>query len=478
MTYNLGKCTLSRNVDIVDKNVNISQLSLLVSISNCDKIEISLIWGDVMEYRESYTTELKELINADFKKEVIAFANADGGEIYVGVTKQGKVIGIKDVESEMERISNMIRDGIKPDLTSFTLISEIQHEDATIIRVSVSRGSKRPYHLIDKGLKPSGVYIRHGVTSSPVSDEMIRQMIKDSDVTTFDKARSINQDLTFHYAERYFRDSNVFFQENNKRTLKLIDEDGYYTNAALLISDQCEHTIKCAVYKGTGKTNFQGRKEFNGSILRQMDEAYEYINLLNNKNSTIDNLKRVDHPDYPEYAIREALLNTIVHRDYDYSGSVLINIFDNRIELVSIGGLVKGLTLIDIMAGVSQTRNTIVANIFYRLELIESYGTGIQRIIESYEGNIMQPVFSPAPASFLVVLPNQNYIAENVKDEVLSNEDKVLNLLKTKGEIIRRDIEELLGCSAFPATKILNSLLKQNKIIKMGSARATRYILK
>ena len=303
-------------------------------------------------------------------------------------------------------------------------------------------------------------------------------MIKDSDGTTFDKARSINQELTFQYADKYFKDSNISFGENNKKTLKLVDEDGYYTNAALLLSDQCENTIKCAVYNGTGKTDFQTRKEFTGSILRQVDEAYEYINLFNNKNSTINNLKRIDHLDYPEYAIREALLNTIVHRDYDYSGSILINIFDDRIEFVSIGGLVKGLTLVDIMGGVSQTRNTIVANIFYRLELIESYGTGIQRIIESYEGNRNQPEFSAGPASFLVIIPNMNYIEQYIGDEILSDEDKVLNLLSTNTEITRRDVEELLGCSAFPATKILNRLIKQNKIIRIGSARSTRYVLK
>lgn len=431
-----------------------------------------------MDYRESYTTELKEVINSDFKKEVIAFANADGGEIYVGVTNQGKIIGVKDVELDMERISSMIRDGIKPDLTSFTSISEIQHQEGTIIKVTISRGSKRPYHLGDKGLKPSGVYIRHGITSAPASDEMIRQMIRDSDGTTFDKARSINQELSFSYAEKYFQDSNVPFGENNKKTLKLIDEDGYYTNAALLISDQCEHTIKCAVYSGTGKTNFQTRKEFSGSILRQVDEVYEYINLFNNKNSTIDNLKRVDHLDYPEYAIREALLNTIVHRDYDYSGSILINIFEDRIEFVSIGGLVKGLTLIDIMGGVSQTRNTIIANIFYQLELIESYGTGIQRIIESYQGKNMHPIFTPGPASFIVIIPNMNYIDDNIYEEVLSDEELVLNLLKIKSEITRRDVEELLGCSAFPATKILNKLIKNKVISRIGTARATRYKLK
>ena len=431
-----------------------------------------------MEYCESYTTELKEVINTDFKKEVVAFANADGGEIFVGVTKQGIVIGIDDAESEMERISNMIRDGIKPDLTGYTAISAIQHKNVTIIRVVVSRGVKRPYHLSDKGLKPSGVYIRHGVTSAPVSDEMIRQMIRDSDGTTFDKARSINQDLTFQYAEKYFKDSNVPFKDSNKRTLKLINEDGYYTNAGLLFSDQCEHSIKCAVYNGTGKINFQARKEFVGSILKQMDEAYEFISLLNNQHSTLNDLKRVDHPDYPQYAIREALLNTIVHRDYDYSGSILINIFADKIEFISIGGLVKGLTLLDIMGGVSQTRNTIIANVFYRLELIESYGTGIKRIIESYVDSYMQPVFSPAPASFVVVLPNRNYILEEVPSAKISSDDKILQLLKSKGEITRRDIEELLGCSAFPATNILTMLMKQNKIVRIGSARATRYILK
>lgn len=220
------------------------------------------------------------------------------------------------------------------------------------------------------------------------------------------------------------------------------------------------------------------RKEFSGSILRQVDEVYEYINLFNNKNSTIDNLKRVDHLDYPEYAIREALLNTIVHRDYDYSGSILINIFEDRIEFVSIGGLVKGLTLIDIMGGVSQTRNTIIANIFYRFELIESYGTGIQRIIESYQGKNMQPIFTPGPASFIVIIPNMNYIDDNIYEEVLSDEELVLNLLKIKSEITRRDVEELLGCSAFPATKILNKLIKNKVISRIGTARATRYKLK
>lgn len=97
------------------------------------------------------------------------------------------------------------------------------------------RGGKPPYHLTDKGLRPSGVYVRHGVTSVPASEEMIRDMIRQSDGVTYDKARSLNQELTFQYAQAFFENRGISFQTENKRTLRLIDEDGYYTNAALLL---------------------------------------------------------------------------------------------------------------------------------------------------------------------------------------------------------------------------------------------------
>ena len=428
-----------------------------------------------MTYAESFTVELKQEVNADFKKEVIAFANTDGGEIYVGVAKDGSVTGVPKAEQVMEQIGNMIRDGIKPDLSGYTAIEAVPERDKTVVKVTVLRGAKRPYHLTEKGLKPTGVFIRHGVSSVPATEEMIREMLRESDGVTFDKSRCINQDLTFEYAAKYFADNHVSFNENNKRTLHLIDADGYYTNAALLLSDQCEHSIKCAVYEGNGKTKFKTRKEFTGSVLRQMDEAYEFISLNNNLNSTIEGLKRVDNPDYPPYAIREALLNAIVHRDYDYSGSILINIFDDRMEFVSIGGLVKGMTMQDVMGGVSQSRNMVLANIFYRLELIESYGTGIRRIMESYEGRMEQPVFAPAPASFVVILPK--ITGQPLTDESLTDREKVEKLLKAREEITRKDVETLLGCSKFPAINILNELVAQKVAVKSGSGPAVKYRL-
>lgn len=123
----------------------------------------------------------------------------------------------------MERIGNMIRDGIKPDLTAYTAIEKVMEGGKALIHVTVSRGLKRPYHLIDKGLKPSGVFVRHGVSSVPATDEAIREMIRDSDGTAFDKMRSTNQELTFQYAQDFFSKSRLEFDEVHKHTLGLID---------------------------------------------------------------------------------------------------------------------------------------------------------------------------------------------------------------------------------------------------------------
>ncbi|MDR0220226.1 MAG: putative DNA binding domain-containing protein [Lachnospiraceae bacterium] len=429
----------------------------------------------MQKYSESPTVELKREVTQDLKKGIVAFANTDGGTLYVGVGDDGNIVGIDDCDDTMQQVGNMIRDGIKPDLTAYSSIEAITESGKTIVKVTVLRGARRPYHLSDKGLKPSGVFVRHGVSSVPATDEVIRQLLRESDGVTFDKSRCLNQELAFDYTRKYFADAGVSLTDSNMRTLLLIDADGYYTNAALLLSEQCEHNIKVAVYEGEGKELFKARQEFGGSILRQIDEAFGYVSLNNNQNSTFDGLRRIDRPDYPHAAVREALLNAVVHRDYDYSGSIIINIYNDRMEFISIGGLVKGITVADIMNGVSQPRNTVIAEVFYRLNLIESYGTGIQKIMESYAETAEKPVFRPAPASFAVVLPKRSA----AKSRALTPEGQeaaVVELAGRQGFVARRDVEQLLQIAKHPAVAVLNRLVDKGKLIKTGSARAVRYM--
>ena len=428
-----------------------------------------------MIYHESDHLELKEIVTTDLKKEIIAFANTSSGEILIGVDRRGVVVGLDNCDHEMEKVGNMIRDGIHPDLTQLTKIECVTIEEKSIIRILVQSGTKKPYHLTDKGLKPSGVFIRHGVSSVPVSETAIRELIKDTDGVIYDEMRCLNQDLTFGQAEYYFKSGDIVFDNQHKRNLGFIDEDGFYTNTALLFSDQCEHSIKCAVFQGNNKLLVRDRKEFKGSILKQLDEAFVYIGMHSEDHMKIVGINRVDTPDYPSEAIRESLLNALIHRDYSFSGSIIVNIFDDRMEFLSLGGLVKNLTYLDIMSGVSESRNKRIANVFYRLKYVEAFGMGIQKIVEIYKIADKKPEFILNPASFITVLPKFKKMEHGKKKE--TREDIVFRRIEEEGTITRKEVEALLECSSFTANRVLNSLLVERKIRSVGSARATFYTL-
>lgn len=233
----------------------------------------------------------------------------------------------------------------------FLHYERIEQEGKQIIAVDVQRGTSRPYYLAAKGLRPEGVYVRQGTSAVPATDAAIRQMIKDTDGDSFEEMRALEQELTFGTADREFERREIAFGPQQMRTLKILNVDGIYTNLGLLLSDQCIHTIKAAVFQGADQNIFKDRREFSGSLLRQLNEVYSYINMHNQTHSTFDELLRIDTWDYPKVAVREALLNSLVHRDYAFRAGTLISIYSDRIEFVSVGGLLPGIGLDDIMEG-------------------------------------------------------------------------------------------------------------------------------
>jgi ATP-dependent DNA helicase RecG len=253
-----------------------------------------------------------------------------------------------------------------------------------------------------------------------------------------------------------------------------MNADGIYTNLGLLLSDQCLHTVKLAVFEGTAKAVFKDRREFSGSLINQLNDIYDFIDRYNRIRSEINGLRRLDKRDYPPEAVREALLNALVHKDYSFSDSTLISIFDDRIEFVSIGGLVRGITFDDMMLGISIARNKNLANVFYRLTLIEAYGTGMPKIMRSYEGFAAKPNIEVTDNAFKITLPNTNEIPE--KAFLNENESSVLNLFKEKDFIVRKDIESALEVSQTMAVRILKSLADKGEIRAIGGGKNTRYL--
>ncbi|MCL2323175.1 MAG: putative DNA binding domain-containing protein [Oscillospiraceae bacterium] len=429
-----------------------------------------------MVFKESETVELKLITIDDIKKEIIAFANTSGGTIYIGVADNGDVIGLSDANFDLMNINNMIRDGIKPDITLFVQSKIEQIDNKNIIIIDVQSGTNRPYYLSGKGIRPEGVYIRHGTSSVPANDTAIRKMIRETDGESYEKLRSTEQNLTFETITAEFARRNISFGATQMMTLGMVNADKIYTNLALILSDQCVHTTKTAIFQDTTQETFQNRREFNGSIMKQINEVYEYLDLNNRTKATFDKLLRIDKRDYPETALREALINAIVHREYATSGSILIKMFSDRVEFISPGGLVSSIEIEDIMSGYSVCRNPELAAIFYRLQLIEAYGTGILKIFEAYKPSFQQPKIEVTPNVFKMILPNLN--AES--SEVIANtqqipHERIEQFVRKHGSINRKQAEELLGLSQTAAGIILRKMIKIGVLKKEGNSRNIRY---
>ena len=431
-----------------------------------------------MAFVESEVVELKAEVVGDICKEVIAFANTKGGTLYIGVSNDGNVVGVKNADQVILQLNNMIRDSIKPDVTMFVGY-ETQHvSDKDIIAVTIQKGTDRPYYLGSKGLKPSGVYVRNGTSSDPATDTAIRRMIKETDGDSFESMRSLEQNLSFEAAEKQFEKQNIPFDTAKMQTLGMISADGIYSNVALLLSDQCPSTIKAATFSGEDKGNFQDRREFDGSLFQQMEELYSYLDLRNQTKATFDGLYRIDTRDYPEDALREALLNSLVHRDYSFRASTLVSVYADRIEFVSVGGLPSGIELDDIMLGLSVCRNPKLAAIFYRLQLIEAYGTGMPKIMNAYTETELKPKIEVSSNAFKITLPNRNTGAnhtETLVGTLKSEEKRILDFIGSHGHIVRSDVDRLLDVSQATANRILKRMVAEGLIYQDGNGRKTKY---
>ena len=424
---------------------------------------------------ETENIEFKSGFTEEIYKEVIAFANTDGGVLYIGIDNDGNAVGLNNVDDEYTRITNGIRDAI---LSNATMFVKYTIQENKVVRITISEGTNKPYYLRSKGLKPNGVYVRQGTSSVQASNEQIRQMIKDSDGDDFESMRSLEQELTFASAVAAFESYGVDFSEEKYLALGMINKnDGLFTNLALLMSDQCQHSIKVAVFGDDENTTFKDNREFKGSIFKQIDEAFRYIMLSNRTSSVFKGLERIDKSDYPEAALREALLNSVVHRDYSYSGSIIININDKQMEFVSIGGLLPGLTADDIRSGISQPRNKNLAEVFHRLKLIEAYGTGIRRIYKLYENCSVQPRIEVTHNTFKMILPNMS-VAEPLAVEtyLTPQKEQILDFISKNGQITEAEIMELLGVKRTRAYTVAKQMCDENLIVAVGRGVNKKYI--
>lgn len=422
--------------------------------------------------QENENIEFKELYTENIYKEIVAFLNSGSGTIYIGYNDNGELIGLENVKETEEKISNGIRGKIVPDCSVFVSINKATLDNKDYIIINVSKGVNI-YSLKDKGII-KGTYIRNGSCSMPATEETVKQMIIKNSNITFETSVANNQNLTFNYIREAFMGINIDI--NNKNIMKnlfMLDNNGNYTNLALLLSDQSPYTVKVATYQSVNKTNFLDRKEFGGSLLEVYDKTLSYLKINSATYGLIDSSIREDIEEYPEFILREIILNSLIHRDYSVLTSNIINIYkDDSIEFISYGSLYGNITIEDVLAGLSTSRNPHLQSIFMRLKRVEAIGSGLRRVNSYYKSKNLDFLVKALPSSFVVRLPRIAIDKIPAKDDYKI----IIDYLDKNGEITRKQAERLLDKEKTTTSNVLNKMISEKIIKKIGKGPNTKYI--
>lgn len=416
--------------------------------------------------RETRTLEFKETITNTFLKTVSAFSNYDGGTIIFGIDDDGNIKGLSDPKQACLDIENKINGSISPQ-PNYTI--ELQNKDRTI-KLTVKSGVQKPY------LYKSKAYKRNDTATIEVDTLEFSRLILEGRNIKFEELSCKKQDLSFEVLQRKLKECIQIesFNQDTLKTLNLYDNTNGYNNAAGLLADKNHFPGIDIVKFGENISIIQKRVIFeNISILEVYEKTigifrdyYQY--------EIIEGADRKKKEKIPEAAFREAIANALIHRVWDIESQIRVSLDEDRIEVVSPGGLPSGITEKEYLEGkISVLRNRNLANIFYRLGFVEVFGTGIARIKQLYEEGIEKPDFEVSANTIKIVLP--------VFENNLNLTDDERTIYKILSKVMLKPISEIAPYVPFgksKTTQLLKDMVEKGVVAVEGKGRGTKYIIK
>jgi ATP-dependent DNA helicase RecG len=420
-----------------------------------------------MKFSESKTVELKEKYTKSVLKTVSAFSNYHDGTIYIGINDQGDVVGFSRVDEEKISIENSINTTITP--KPFFDMNILEIDNKKILEIVVSKGDNGPYYY------QNTAYMRNDTSTIPVDGTNLTRLVLNSKNLTYDQLNASQTELSFNYLkEKLSLVLNI--KDTNKAVLTTLGlySGKNYNNGALLLSDDgnmSQSFVDIARFK-LDIHHFIDRRRFeHQSLLHYFDQTMNYFQAHYPPYQAIEGIQRTTKEQVPLIAFREALSNAIIHRDYLLSSGVQISMFENRIEIVSPGGLPEGMDEDQYYRGLtSLSRNPIIANVFFRLNLIEQFGTGIKRIIDSYKHYKIKPSFDIQKSLIRIILPVSNFDYSK-----LEKREAIVSYLHAYPKSSRQSIEDAISIEKSTLIRRLNELDELGIVSKIGNGPSTIY---
>lgn len=416
--------------------------------------------------RETRTTEFKETITNTFLKTVSAFSNYDGGEIFFGIDDNGNIKGLSDVKQACLDIENKINDSITPQ-PDYTL--ELQNNDRTI-KLAVKSGLQKPY------LYKSKAYKRNDTATIEVDTLELSRLILAGKNIRFEELPCEDQELTFDTLCQKLKECIQIetFNQDTLKTLNLYNSTAGYNNAAGILADKNHFPGIDMVKFGESISVIHKRATFDHISILAVYEKVSEVFKDYYQYEEIQGIERKKAEKIPEAAFREAIANALIHRAWDVESQIKVSMFDDRIEIISPGGLPSGITEDEYLSGkLSVLRNRNLANVFYRLGFVEIFGTGITRIKQLYEEGLKQPDFEVSENTIKIVLP---IFEKNLN--LTEDERKIYKILS---KTMLKSISEIAPYTPFGKSKTTQLLKEMGKkgVVKIeGKGRGTKYAIK
>lgn len=429
---------------------------------------------------EGKTLEFKENVKSPNRilKTIIAFANTAGGTIVVGVEDETKkVVGVQNILQEEERLANLVADSIEPGLLpEIDIISHGKHE-LLLIHVHYLPGS---YYYKKLGME-RGTFVRLGSTNRAADKATLASLLRTSKNTSFDEMPCVSASM---------KDlDEAFLKEILKPVYKKLTQESYKSlnfvathhkkmlpsyGALLLFSPDRlkflpDSGIRCVCYVGSSREKIIDQKEINTNLILAVDEVITFVNRHTSVKSEIGESKREEMPQFPPVAIRESVVNAIVHTDYSLSGSsIQVAVFKDRIEITNPGGLTFGQSLKSALSGISKMRNHVIGRIFRELKLIERLGSGIPRILAVYGGkDAPSPQFQEIECHFRVTL----YEITEPELPQTSWEIQLMAKLANGYKLATKDIAQLWGVTERTARTRIKGMLNKGLIKRIAKSK-------